>query len=297
MLTLSVGIPAYNRARNIEKLIRQILEQDRTDFILDKIIIVSDSTDETNSIVVSMNDPHIETYFQSERKGKAFSLNKLFKVCESDVLVQLDADVRLLSNFDLNNLAAHVGQGVDLVFGCCKPITPKTLHERYSYFGYEWWQEVLSRIEKQAGESYRCEGRCRAFSKKFYKSFILPDEADIAEDVFSYYFAISREYKVKFADDVVIQYRLPSSKDDYIKQSKRYVKSRDVLARYFPNTLLAEREPLKKVKYFSLFKMLFKNSPFIFFGYVFTQYRIHKLISEYEGNPGWEYIGSSKNLD
>jgi len=52
LITVSIGIPAYNEEANIGKLLSSLIKQKEAGFIIKEIIVVSDqSTDKTDEIV------------------------------------------------------------------------------------------------------------------------------------------------------------------------------------------------------------------------------------------------------
>src|SRR3989344_5204255 len=93
--TITVGIPAYNEERNIRSVLESVLQQRGSLFRLEKIIVVSDGSDDrTESMVreIAAANPIIELVADHGRKGKITRLNQLCRMNQSDFLVFLDAD-------------------------------------------------------------------------------------------------------------------------------------------------------------------------------------------------------------
>jgi glycosyltransferase involved in cell wall biosynthesis len=94
--TLSVFIPAYNEEKNIKNILGQILVQDQVNFVLEKILVVSDaSTDKTVSEIHSLNNPLIEIVENKERTGKWFGFTIAQKKLTSDYIISIDADISI----------------------------------------------------------------------------------------------------------------------------------------------------------------------------------------------------------
>jgi glycosyltransferase involved in cell wall biosynthesis len=143
MRTISVGIPTYNESANIEFLLddidrsfREINGADNFDQIL---ISDSGSDDGTQEKVRSWGkrNPHVKISLleHSIRVGKFENLNVIFSNATSDVLVCLDADVRLPSK-SLGKLLSHFEAGCSapyVVWGTDIP-SRSDLHYRASAF-------------------------------------------------------------------------------------------------------------------------------------------------------------------
>src|SRR4030065_104507 len=94
--TVTVGIPAYNEEKNITSLLFAINQQSRNNFILDKIILLSDgSTDQTVTKAKQIKDFGLYISENQQRMGKAYSLDKIISQTNSDVLFIFDADIRI----------------------------------------------------------------------------------------------------------------------------------------------------------------------------------------------------------
>ena len=79
--TISIGIPAYNEAENIQNLLRCILSQDMSLYTLEEIYVISDgSTDRTVEEASSIADSRIKVTDVKERIGKSEHLNSFFAI-------------------------------------------------------------------------------------------------------------------------------------------------------------------------------------------------------------------------
>lgn len=87
---LSIIMPAYNAAPYIQEAIDSILNQTFTDF---EFFISDDgSTDDTRRIIDSYSDPRITALHNTTNLGKTGTVNKLFKLTQSEFITVHDAD-------------------------------------------------------------------------------------------------------------------------------------------------------------------------------------------------------------
>ena len=88
--TVSVIIPTYNRAHLIKRAIQSVLNQTYQDF---EVIIVDDaSTDNTEEVVKSFNDPRIRYIRHEKNKGAAAARNTGIKTARGKYIAFQDSD-------------------------------------------------------------------------------------------------------------------------------------------------------------------------------------------------------------
>jgi glycosyltransferase involved in cell wall biosynthesis len=87
---ITVGLPVYNCERYLELAINSILLQSYVDFEL--IIINDGSTDNTEKIIKSFNDPRIKYIKDTTRRGLVYRLNQLIDLASGSYFVRMDAD-------------------------------------------------------------------------------------------------------------------------------------------------------------------------------------------------------------
>jgi glycosyltransferase involved in cell wall biosynthesis len=90
MPQVTVILPVYNAEKYLKEAIDSILNQTYTDFEL--LLINDGSTDSSEKIILSYNDPRI-IYIKNEgNKGLIFSLNKGIDLAKGDYIARMDAD-------------------------------------------------------------------------------------------------------------------------------------------------------------------------------------------------------------
>lgn len=95
MITVSVGIMAYNEEANIEGLLDAVLSQKLRDGRIIEIIVVSSgSTDKTNDIVRHYEtlDSRIRLLIQEKREGKASAINLFLEQARGDIMILESGD-------------------------------------------------------------------------------------------------------------------------------------------------------------------------------------------------------------
>lgn len=296
--TITVGIPAYNEANNLPKLLNQLLAQQGDNYILDRIIVISDgSTDETINELSNLRAEKLEIIAHLEKKGKAERFVEIMKISESDILVQLDADVALSGSGFLSQISAEYKKSnFDLLCVDDVPVEPRTYVEKLSQAGIKIWNVTLRGSNLKSCYHF-CSGRARVFSKNFYKKFNLPKEADVVEDKFSYLYAIKNDFHVRRANEVNVSYRLPANLGNYIKQMGRYRRADGVLEKYFGQELVAEESHIyTKHKVSALLKSLLSIRPDLILGYLSMHFLARIISNKKQERPGFEYVSTTKEL-
>jgi len=90
--TVTVLIAAFNEAAHIEQTVRNKLEQDYPEDLLDVIVVSDESEDGTDEIVRSIDDPRVRLVRQEPRAGKTSGLNLIAPEATGEVIVFSDAN-------------------------------------------------------------------------------------------------------------------------------------------------------------------------------------------------------------
>lgn len=219
--TLSVGIPAYNEEANIGYLLRDILHQAEESFVLEKIYVYSDgSTDRTNEIVRSFQNERVELITGPGRQGQAVGQNHIMKICESECLILINADMQVTDYRAFALLAKPILDGVaDMTSSNLKALPPRTFFE--GVLGMSVTLKTILFEQFRGGHNlYTCRGAARALSRRFYTSLRFPKS--VGEDAYSYLACISRGFVYRYAHEAIVYYRLPAVLSDHRKQSTRF---------------------------------------------------------------------------
>lgn len=96
MSLVSIIIPTHNRAKMLNRAVDSVLAQTQTDF---ELIIVSDaSTDGTEYMVKSYDDPRVISLRHDQPKGASSARNTGLKACKGQYIAFLDDDDEWLPN-------------------------------------------------------------------------------------------------------------------------------------------------------------------------------------------------------
>ena len=295
-ISLCVGIPAYNEEKNIQALLESILSQREDFFILKKIFVISDgSTDRTCDISENIEDSRILTVRSTQRLGKSARLNQIFELCDSDICVLLDADISILSSSCLDSLASCFRSEPcpDIVSGSSAPFAPHTFIQRLLFAGTRIWD--LAR--ENASAMYYCEGTIRAFKKNVYKKMKFPIQS--ADDVYPYLYSVKHGLRFLRSEKALVNYELPSTLRDYLKQSKRFLRSRSIHEHNFDEKTIESSFSIRLGdKLGALFTYLIKH-PLLTIGYsaLVMAGRIAYHLSDKKDIPAWQIAGSTKKLN
>ncbi|OGD04641.1 hypothetical protein A3B58_02860 [Candidatus Amesbacteria bacterium RIFCSPLOWO2_01_FULL_48_50] len=235
--SLTIGIPAYNEAGNLSRLLPALLSQHHTRYYLQRILVVSDgSSDRTVSEVRSFNHPLLTVVAGRRRLGKPARVNQIFSHSSSDIVAIIDADVLPGSSSTLDLLTAPFasGSGAHFTSGHAIPFPPANLIQTAAFAGARIWDLAVKQTPKS--QVYRCVGQIRAFSRPMYRQLRFPDSS--SEDVYPYLFAVGRHFKFRSCPRAVVYFHLPGSVTDYLRQQTRYLRSRFVHSSRFGSDLV-----------------------------------------------------------
>ena len=197
-ITIDVVIPAFNEGSFIEGLLHDVMMARQHDwFQVQNIYVISDaSTDQTDDVVqrVARRDLRIKLIRKRERKGKQDSINLAFSVTSADVVVFIDADVRLASEHSIARLLHHFRDGkTALVQGGLVRVHPGfTLHAAKLAAHFDWI--LVDKIRRRKAISWwSIDARVMALSRDFYRHLTLP--CSLADDQFIFYSCIQQGRK------------------------------------------------------------------------------------------------------
>ena len=224
-ITIDVVIPVLNEESCIEGLLHDvIIAKSRDWFQIQNIYVISDaSTDQTHDIVqrLAKRDVRIELIKKPGRKGKYDSINLALSISSADVVLFIDADVRLASEQSIAKLLHHFrDDGAALVQGGLVRAHPGfTPHVAKLAAHFDWI--LVDKIRRQKAMSWwSIDARVMALSRDFYRQLVLP--CSLADDQFIFYSCIQQGRKFIWADDAIFYYGPSESMADFSHQWSRY---------------------------------------------------------------------------
>ncbi len=240
-ITIDVVIPALNEESCIEGLLHDVMmARQHGWFQIQNIYVISDaSTDQTDDIVqwIARRDHRIKLIRKQERKGKQDSIHLAFSVTSADVVVFIDADVRLANEQSIAKLLRHFrDHETALVQGGLVRIHPGFSLNPVKQASYFDWTLVDSIRRQKAMSWWSIDGRVMALSRDFYQYLSLP--YSLADDQFIFYSCIQQRRKFVWAEDAIFYYGPPQSIADFSHQWSRYFFYTNKSRQYFGEELI-----------------------------------------------------------
>lgn len=233
--TITIGISAYNEAKNILKLLDSIINQRQRNFVLEKIIVACDGcTDNTATVVRRFVEkyPVVQLIDDGNRIGKSGRLNNFCRINRSDIIVIFDADTTLGSPDTLLFIAEAFGNlSVGLVAGADIPYPPETFFESIVVTAVDLWRSI--RLNYNDGDTvHNSHGCILAISKDFSKKLHIQENVNGA-DHFFYFKAKEFGFDFKYAEKAIVYYREPNNLSDFISQRRRFYTISDSMTEIF----------------------------------------------------------------
>ncbi len=292
---ITIGIPAHNEEANIKFILSDIFIQKETIFkIKDIVVALDDPQDNTEKVVRKIKNKKLKIISNEKRLGKSQTQNKILKYNKNDIVVLLDADIRIPQTDFIEKLISPIlnDSKVGLVASRIEPLKNNNILGNIIYLSALLKQELFEHLEKN--NLYFCVGRARAFSKEFIKKINWPPT--ISEDAYSYLFAKSKHFKFVYVPQAKVLYRLPQTLKDHLRQSKRYIDGNLQMKQYFSNELVEAEYyiPAHQIlRFFFLYLIKFPKN-FVIYISIYLYSRI--LFSNKGLGPIWTSSSSTKEV-
>lgn len=197
---ISILIAAYNEEDGIEEKIRRTLDLDYPEDKLEIIVLSDCSTDRTDEIVLSFNDPRVRLLRMPVRRGKTHAQNVGMKIAKGDIVVFSDATTvyhpqalrYLVCNYQDPTVGAVAGRNQYFDERGDSPTGLGTV----AFWNYETTIKILqSRISTVTG----CSGCIYSMRKSVYTE--LAD--DVISDLVQPLWVIQKGYRVVFENRAI----------------------------------------------------------------------------------------------
>jgi len=136
-ITVSVIIPAYNAAKTLSRCLNSVLHQDYPADNVDIHIINDGSTDNTTAVLRELSLPdnfHIISH--TANRGLAAARNTGIKNATGEIIIFLDADMEIPSDFIENHVHIHKKPDVIGVLSALLP-APENPIDKYQKYLYQ----------------------------------------------------------------------------------------------------------------------------------------------------------------
>jgi glycosyltransferase involved in cell wall biosynthesis len=302
--SITILICALNEEKNIGFLLQDILDQYFSEkiesiFNIQQIIVISDgSKDRTTKIVkdFSRKDNRIQLIENKHRIGKIYSMDKAIKNIDTNYMILFDADVRLERKTISKLMDPLQNASYALVAGNPIPNKPKSflnIAEQASYFSWKIHQEIKKR---QPQSIYSAHGRILCLSKKLYKHLDISCLSTPGDDQFIY---IKSNHNFCYESKAIVNYIIPASIGDYLKQNIRFRTAKHIKENLFSNEYI--KNEFKINKQVQILINIARSNPYKFCCWIslyFIGYSKYKLLSSNLNKANtlkvWDEVTSTK---
>jgi cellulose synthase/poly-beta-1,6-N-acetylglucosamine synthase-like glycosyltransferase len=298
-LTVTFAVCAYNEEKNILQHLRSVLKQIAKSYILKKIIVVSDGSDDnTVSLIKSLKNKRINIVDSKKRIGKSSRLNEIYTNLDTDILIQSDADVIFADSLAIERTVKVFAKNSEVMMcgGNPTPLNAQTFTEEAINITTEIYRDFRKTV-RGGNNVFSADGRFLGYRREFIKQVTIPSTM-IANDVYTYFECINRGYKYAFVPGVKVLYRSPQNLKDQVRQNSRFVAAPFRLRKYFPPELIDREFYIPKQVLWS--KMLIQLAKYPLHGvyiYIVNAFcRLQGWLTEPNLNAKWNMADTSKKL-
>jgi glycosyltransferase involved in cell wall biosynthesis len=294
--TVTVGICAYNEAANIGFLLQDIAQQIDKKFTLEKIHLISDgSSDDTVTIAKNSGLKKLKISNLKKRNGLAKSSNYLMSQTTSDILVLLNADIRLPHREFIERIITPIAAAEFDLTSCNLVAAPaQNLLEKILINSMEIKTKVFESYKK-GRNVYTCHGVARALSRPLYMKLRFPHS--VGEDAYSYLFALKNKFRYFYVKNTYVIYKEPSRLKDYFNQSTRYYQSKMQFETEFGKAYLKKTYLLPKgLLLKAIFTGFIKKPTLLTLYYLLTVSRNLLKVRSLPISNQWEIATTSKHI-
>ncbi|WP_254545802.1 glycosyltransferase [Halomarina pelagica] len=159
--SVTMVVAAHNEATIIKQKLRNIEQIDYEGEF--NCLVVSDSTDNTDTLVERFKGPRTSLLSLGERKGKSYALNVAASTANGDVLVFSDANTMFDSDALSTLIKPLSDQSIGCVTGSLRLIDAQSQTIESIYWRYELW---LRQLETDLGTTVSINGGMLAIRRK-----------------------------------------------------------------------------------------------------------------------------------
>jgi len=218
---VSLIVPVYNEEAHLPDKIANLRQLDYSREKLEIILVSDGSTDRSNAILQSLQEPYFQTIFLPERKGKTTALNNAAAQARHSILVLSDAST-LFAPDALKNLVRHFSDpSVGVVCGALLfEGTPESQQTEGVYWKYE---SMLRLMEARLGATLTASGAIYALRCQAYRP--LP-AGTVIEDFLIPMNGRKQGYRVLYDPEAVAtEFAAPSVAGEFIRRVRLAVGS------------------------------------------------------------------------
>jgi cellulose synthase/poly-beta-1,6-N-acetylglucosamine synthase-like glycosyltransferase len=202
---VTVVISAYDEARHIEATVRNKLEQQYPQELLDVIVASDASTDGTDELLdrLAREDSRVTFIRQEQRGGKTAALNRLVERSRGEIIVFADANSMYRADAIHRLVAAFADPLVGYATGRMLYVDPEGSLVGDGCTAYMKYENVLRGFETGVGSIVGVDGGVDAVRRSLYQSM----RSDQLPDLVLPLTVVEQGYRVVFAPEAVVEER------------------------------------------------------------------------------------------
>lgn len=280
---LTIGIPTFEAGDSLIRLLKQLKSfHGAENFLI--LLVIDGSKIERDRIdhISKLLPPGSKIIRNAARRGQAYSINKIFKSANTELLLLLNDDV-ILDTMALPTLRLHYkNTKADLITTKVVPVPGTDLFAKSLSTGTEI--SYLTSLHWNKGINYlMCNGRMIMLAKTLYSSLAIPITL-WNNDAFIYFYALHHGFKISRCDQAIVYYRLPASMAEHLNQSHKFQKSKSENERqHF--TRLHEEYKIPLGVLINAVLHVFSANPFTTIGYLTIALITRISVISYRINP------------
>lgn len=219
-MNVTIGVCAFNEARNIRALLRDVLGQRGLPENVRVIVVASGCTDDTADIAreTVKNDPRVVLIEEQARTGKPHAINLILAMCPGGLLALADADIRLPQDTLVRILRVFSDKMIGVVGG--SPVVGNSENGTIAKSA-----SIISRVMTWALNELNLRGELSFVMGELYcfRTTLVPRiPGDVVnDDAYIASLVRTKGYKVVLAPGAKFVTKVPSSIPDYVAQRRR----------------------------------------------------------------------------
>lgn len=228
--TLTIVIPTCYGGSSLIKSVRSIFAT--ASGVPFKMIVMADSRPIENDILQELRGLGVRVIENPTPGSQQVKLNQLTSLCETDIVVSTQDDVRFAPNTlrAIQDAFRHDG-ALTLVGVNVKPEPATSFFGKVVQVGNRLTEAVAVRWNK--GDNYLlANGRCLAVRVNFLRAFAVPNNV-INGDAYYYFANRARGGTFQYVPEAVVYNKSPEKLREHISQTKRFSYSLTELTKYF----------------------------------------------------------------
>jgi biofilm PGA synthesis N-glycosyltransferase PgaC len=213
---ISILIPVYRESELLEPLLKSLI----ADFYQPKeVLCIIDNPTEKSLKIVDMMKDEIRFILNGHRKGKVNALNEASRILDGDIILFLDADVKVVTNDFLERIMEEMEE-IDLL-DIKKKVLRDSFLAKITYYHYLCNNITNWLFSKRLRKCLAFNGAAFAIRREFFVKLggfqrVVTEDLDLGIRTFL------EDYRFKHTEEVEVLTAVPSTWKQWYIQRKRW---------------------------------------------------------------------------